>query len=61
MIIPQKKLLFFSPSEINLIICGVPDINVDELENTTVFQAPYHKDTQSSDSDSRFSASVIEA
>jgi E3 ubiquitin-protein ligase HUWE1 len=42
MIIPQKKLQLFSPSEIDLIICGVPDININELENNTVFHEPYH-------------------
>lgn len=44
-IIPQKDLSMFSPNELDLLICGIPEIDIDDLERNTEFIRPLTKDT----------------
>ena len=40
-LIPREKLQMFTPDELDLIICGVPDIDIQDLKKSTVFVSPY--------------------
>lgn len=33
----------FSPIELDLLICGIPDVDIEDLKKNTVFVSPYHK------------------
>ncbi|KAK8892637.1 hypothetical protein M9Y10_029876 [Tritrichomonas musculus] len=41
-LIPYKDIKVFSPSELDLLICGIPDIDVEDLRANTSFSGPYH-------------------
>lgn len=42
-IIPQEYIQIFSPSELNLMICGIPKIDVDEMKKYTHYILPYQE------------------
>ena len=41
MLIPHDKIKFFSPKELDLLICGVTDIEVEDMIQNTEFEYPY--------------------
>ena len=43
--IPQKDLSMFSPNELDLLICGVPEVDVDDMEKNCVITRPLTKDS----------------
>jgi E3 ubiquitin-protein ligase HUWE1 len=42
-IIPKEELRSFNSRELNLIICGLPQISIDDLEANTNIMAPYSR------------------
>ena len=40
-LIPHEKIRMFTPTELCLLICGVPKIDVDDLRNNVVIEEPY--------------------
>ena len=43
-LIPHDEICFFSPSELDLLICGIPIIDVDDFIQNIYIQSPYNKD-----------------
>ena len=43
-IVPPKLIQMFSPSELNLMICGIPKININDMKMFTHYINPYNKD-----------------
>lgn len=41
-LIPHEKIKLFSPSELDLMICGIPDINIEDLRRNMSYNRPYH-------------------
>lgn len=37
-LIPAELICIFSPAELELLICGLPDVNVDDLRLNTVYE-----------------------
>ena len=44
-LISHDEIKFFTPNEFDLLICGIPEIDVVDFQNNTVFERPYNKDT----------------
>ena len=44
-LIPHKYLRIFTPSELDLLICGVPTINFEEFKNSFEFVLPFTSET----------------
>jgi E3 ubiquitin-protein ligase HUWE1 len=42
-LVPLDEIKVFTPSELDLLICGVPEINVQDLLENCVFDFPYHE------------------
>lgn len=40
-LIPQEQINYFSPAELDLLICGIPEINIDDLRENTEYELPY--------------------
>jgi hypothetical protein len=40
-LVPIQEISFFKPSELDLLICGVPDINVQDFHDNCEYLAPY--------------------
>ena len=45
-IIPRENLKSFTSNELDLIICGLPDISIDDLEKNVEFIGPYSHHSQ---------------
>lgn len=45
-VIPRKYLSIFSSSELELLISGLPEIDIDDLKANTDYKAPYSQNTQ---------------
>ena len=45
-IIPRESLKSFTSNELDLIICGLPDISIDDLEQNVEFMGPYTHQSQ---------------
>jgi len=45
MILPPEELRMFSPHELGLLISGVPELDIDDLENNIVLEFPYTKES----------------
>ncbi|KAK8848332.1 hypothetical protein M9Y10_019395 [Tritrichomonas musculus] len=43
-IIPSKFIRIFSPSELDLMICGIPKVDVKDMQRYTHYEPPYHKE-----------------
>jgi E3 ubiquitin-protein ligase HUWE1 len=43
-LIPVEQLRRFSPSELDLLICGVPEIDIDDFEANCEFNPPFTRD-----------------
>lgn len=43
-LISQDEIKMFSPNELDLLICGIPDIDVKDLEENTLYVEPYSHD-----------------
>lgn len=43
-LISQDEIKMFSPNELDLLICGIPDIDVNDLEENTCYVEPYNHD-----------------
>lgn len=43
-LIPHEEIKMFSPSELDLLICGIPNIDVNDLMMHTSYSYPYNKD-----------------
>ena len=43
-LIPHEKIKLFSPSELDLMICGIPDVDIDDLRRNTEYTFPYNND-----------------
>ena len=41
-LIPPDEIGFFTPSELDLMICGVPEIDVEDMKKYTMYEHPYH-------------------
>lgn len=41
-LIPHDEIKFFSPSELDLLICGIPEIDVNDLKKNTRYDDPYN-------------------
>lgn len=41
-IIPQEYIRMFSPSELDLFICGIPHIDLEDMRKHTFYDNPYH-------------------
>ncbi|KAK8844404.1 hypothetical protein M9Y10_024262 [Tritrichomonas musculus] len=42
-IIPPEEIKMFSASELDLLICGIPTIDIDDLKKNTVYELPYNE------------------
>ncbi|KAK8847083.1 hypothetical protein M9Y10_019661 [Tritrichomonas musculus] len=42
-LISHEDISIFSPSELDLLICGIPEINIDDFRRNTVFRYPYNE------------------
>ena len=42
-LIPRNEITLFTPSELDLLICGVPEIDVEDLKNNCDFASPYSR------------------
>lgn len=40
-LIPHEDIRIFSPNELDLIICGIPEIDINDLRENTVYTEPY--------------------
>jgi hypothetical protein len=40
--VPQNEISFFTPSELDLLICGLPEIDVQDFMDNCDFSPPYH-------------------
>lgn len=43
-LIPHKEIKYFSQSELDLLICGIPEIDINDLKQNTIFCYPYKID-----------------
>lgn len=43
-LISHDEICFFSPSELELLMCGIPEIDIDDLKENISIQYPYTKD-----------------
>jgi E3 ubiquitin-protein ligase HUWE1 len=41
-LIPIDEMRFFKPSELDLVICGLPEISVEDFRQNCQFETPYH-------------------
>jgi E3 ubiquitin-protein ligase HUWE1 len=41
-LIPLEEIKFFTPSELDLVICGVPEMSTDDFRENCEFMPPYH-------------------
>ncbi|OHT00500.1 hypothetical protein TRFO_32768 [Tritrichomonas foetus] len=44
LLIPKEEIQIFTPNELDLLICGVPEIDVNDLRENCDFSRPYHKE-----------------
>ena len=44
-LIPQEEIKMFKPDELDLLICGVPEIDVDDMQRNTVYEGRYNANT----------------
>lgn len=44
-LIDHDDIRLFTPNELNLLICGIPEIDVDDFKRNTTFEEPYNIDT----------------
>lgn len=42
-IIPPEEIKIFSASELDLLICGIPTIDIDDLKKSIVYELPYNE------------------
>ena len=45
-VVPQHLLLMFDHQELELLLCGLPEINVDDWEIHTEYKGTYTQDSQ---------------
>ena len=43
-LVPHDEIKMFTQSELHLIICGVPNIDINDMRANTKFLQPYHND-----------------
>ena len=44
-LIPHEKIRMFTPTELSLLICGVPKIDIDDFERNVAYKEPFNADT----------------
>ena len=44
-LIPHDEIRFFTPNELDLLICGIPEIDVNDLIQHIEFEHPYNNET----------------
>ncbi|KAK8852883.1 hypothetical protein M9Y10_017875 [Tritrichomonas musculus] len=44
-LISHEDIRIFTPDELDLLICGIPEIDVDDFRNHVEYELPYDKDT----------------
>lgn len=43
-LISPEEVKWFTPQELDLIICGIPDIDIEDMRNNAHFERPYYLD-----------------
>ena len=41
-LIPHDIIRIFSPNELDLLICGIPEIDINDFKKNVVYRSPYH-------------------